>query len=263
MKKVFVTALCALFVAGPSPASAGNALTDCILEVLQERLEKTVDKDFKDTEYWKNLLTNVANGTPEAVVQQIMDDYDPKSVGKDIGMKLLERLVPEAAGPIGLLLLANDAVYAYTEYMLTFYKDLHFQYFTEEVLKPSKTTRELRANYNKFIAEFVDGGGSDRAVKYDSRKEEEEKFHNAFLQAFRLLYKAEQAAANRANARKIIVNKFKVMRSQVKGEVEVAQANLMAAGLEASAANVGRFVKDADYAASVHEAGKRKKNPKR
>jgi len=257
MKKIFSLALCSLFIAGPVPASAGNALTDCILEVLQERLEKTIDKDFKDTEYWKDLLTNVANGTPEAVVQQIMEDYDPKSVGKDIGMKLLERLVPEAAGPIGLLLLANDAVYAYTEYMLTFYKDLHFQYFTEEVLKPSKTTRELRANYNKFISEFVDGGGSDRAVKYDDRKAEEEKFHNAFLQAFRLLYRAEQAAANRANAQKLVVKKFKIMRAQAKGDVEVAQANLEAAGQQASPANVRRFVKDADYAAAVREAARK------
>ena len=254
--KICALALCALLLR-PAPVLAGDSLTDCILEVLQERLEKTVDKDFKDTDYWKDLLTNVANGTPEVVVQQIIDDYDPKEVGKDIGMKLLERLVPEAAGPIGLLLLANDAVYAYTDYMLTFYKDLHYQYFTEEVLKPSKTTRELRANYNKFIDEFVDGGGSDRAVKYDSRKEEEAKFETAFLQAFRLLHKAEQAAEARANAQKLIVKKFKVMRSQAKGEVEIAQANLQAAGLQAGSANVRRFIKDADYAAGVREAARK------
>ena len=122
MKKFLILSLSALLLAGPPRAGASDMLTECIKEVLQERLEKTMG-DFTDKDYWQDLLTNTAAGTPEVVVQQIIDDYDPKSAAKDVGMKILERLVPEAASALGILLVANDAVYAYTDYMLQFYKD--------------------------------------------------------------------------------------------------------------------------------------------
>lgn len=259
MKTKIIVAFCALLLLRPVPVSAADALTQCILEVLQERLEKTIDKDFKNTEYWQNLLTNVANGTPEAIVQQIMDDYDPNSIAKDTGMKLLERLVPEAAGPIGLLLVANEAVHAYTNYMLDFYKEAHYQRFSDEVLKPSKTTAELKANYNKF-KEVINAGEMDAAVAYADRAAQEERFYNAFLQAFGALAKAERAAAARASAQKIITRKFKVMRAEAASQVEIARDYLLAAAMPVEASSVKRFLANSannDFANAVRSAAKK------
>lgn len=238
------------------PAQA-NMLKDAILEVLQERLEKTIDKDFKDSEYWQNLLENVANGTPEVVVQQIMDDYDMNSFAKDTGMKLLERLVPEAAGPIGLLLVANEAVYEYTNYMLDFYKDQRMKDFADAVLKPSKTRRELRANYNTFVNEYVNMGMSDTNVLPTERKAMEAKFEQVFLQAFAKMAKAERAMEARQSAKKLAVRKFKIMRAEVKAQVEGATAYLQAAALQPTAPNIKRFLQNSsnnDFAHSVRRA---------
>lgn len=253
MKKIFILALAALL---PSQAEA-NVLKEAILEVLQERLEKTIDKDFKDSEYWTDLLENVANGTPETVVQQIMDDYDPQAFAKDTGLKLLEKLVPEAAGPIGLLLLANDAVYQYTNYMLDFYKDMHMRNFADAVLKPSKTRKELKANYDKFVEEYVNSGMSDTNVLYSERKAMENKYHDAFLQAFAKIAKAERAMEARESAKKIASRKFRIMRSEAKAAAEGAAAYLEAAGMPASASNIKIFVRNSgnnDFALSVRRA---------
>jgi len=252
-----------------TPSLHADIFKDAILEVLQERLEKTVDKDFKNSDYWQELLGNVANGTPEVTVTQIMDDYTPESIAKDTGMKILEKLVPEAAGPIGLLLIANEAVHSYTNYMLDFYKAQHMQEFRTAVIDPSKTTAELRAKYNAFVNDVINGGGVDMNIAYSERKKQEEEFYNAFLQRLAVLAKVERAQAGRKDAQKIVVQKLKLMHAEAKSGVEAARDYLMAAGVDVSAASVKAFLFNSSnnsFAASVrtaaNNAGQKKEEKK-
>jgi len=267
MKKIILSALCLLLASAPSLHA--DIFKDAILEVLQERLEKTIDKDFKDSGYWQELLGNVANGTPEVTVTQIMNDYTPESITKDTGMKILEKLVPEAAGPIGLLLVANEAVHGYTNYMLDFYKAQHMQEFRAAVIDPSKTTAELKAKYNTFVNDIINGGGVDMNIAYSERKKQEEEFYNAFLQRFAVLAKIERAQAGRKDAERIVVQKLKLMHAEAKSRVEEARDYLMAAGMDVSAASVKAFLFNSsnnNFAASVrtaaNNAGQKKEEKK-
>ena len=64
MKKIILSALCLLLASAPSLHA--DIFKDAILEVLQERLEKTVDKDFKNSDYWQELLGNCLLYTSDA-----------------------------------------------------------------------------------------------------------------------------------------------------------------------------------------------------
>lgn len=255
MKKIFLAALLlAGFTAVPARA---DIITDAVKQVLQERLEKTIDQDFKDTDYWKGLLGNVANGTPEVTVQQIMDDYNVQSMAKDTGMKILAELVPEAAGPLGLLITAGDAAQKYTRDMLDFYKQRHLQDFTDQVLKPSKTTKELKANYDRFIEEYVNSGISDTNVLYAERKDQETLYYNTFLQMFGELARAEKVEQARKMAQQAVTRKLKNIGTDARQEVDMASEYLKSAGLAVTLEALKKYRTDADFKAQVKTAATR------
>jgi hypothetical protein len=251
MKKTFLAVLLLTGLA-PAPARA-DVVTDALRQVLQERLEKTIDKDFKDAKYWGELLNNVADGTPEVTVSQIMDDYSPKDIAKDAGMKILEELVPEAAGPIGLIITAGSAAEQYTNYMLNFYKDEHLKDFTDMVLKPSKTRAELKANYAKFMDEYVNMGLSDVNVLPAERKAQEDRFYELYLQAFTEVAKLEAANAAHSLAQQTVTRRLKVIRSEAMSKVREAGDFLGAAGLAVSKENLLKYIDDASFRDDVRQ----------
>lgn len=254
MKK---TLICAAALLLSAQYARADIITDAVKEVLQEKLEKTIDKDFKDSKYWGELLGNVAGGTPEVTVQQIMDDYSAESFAKDTGMKLLERLVPEAAGPIGLMITASEAAHKYTRDMLDFYKQRHLQDFTDQVLKPSKTTKELKANYDKFIDEYVNSGMSDVNVLYAERKDLENQYYDIFLKQFGALARAEKAEQARKMAQQTVTRRLKVMGADIRQDMDLAAEYLKSAGETVSAAALKRYRNDGAWASQVREKATR------
>lgn len=258
MKRFFALSFCLLLTLSQAHA---DILMDALKEVIEDKLTSTVGKHLENSwdgnQYWGQLIGNIAKGTPEVVVAEIIDEFSMESIAKDTGMKLLEFLVPEAAGPIGVLLKANEAVYAYVNYMTDFYKQQHMQLFVSKVIEPSKTSAELRSNYATFKAEVIDMGGVDRNIFYNDRAAQEEEFYNAFLRRLADLVRYEKAMAERKNAQKIISQKFKAVRSSALAEVRVAQDYLTAAQMEVSVAAIQRFRKDPDFAGSVREAARK------
>ncbi len=269
MKKIIIILFSLSFVF-ISPASA-NIIFECVYEVIEGKLKETAGIDFKTSKYLPNLIKNTALGKPEATVNKIMKDYtaqariksaekdyNPNSIVKDTGLALLGKIIPAAAGPITVLKAASDAAHAYTRGMLDFYKNKHMANFKTMVLDPSQTRAQLRTNYNNFIKNYVNKGESGTSVLYSERKDLEDQFYTAYLQAIGPIAKMERAEKLKQLAIQAAVKELKELHNKTNWKVSYAAFYLRRAEIKDNKANILKYLNDKNFKKKVHDKIKKK-----
>jgi hypothetical protein len=224
-----------------------NIITECIYEVLKEKLETTVDDNFKSPQYWGELLGNTAKGTPEVTVSQIMDDYSVKSIGSEIGLKMLGKILPRVASPIGLLIQVSDVAHSYTNGMLDSCEQMRYYDFKKQVLERSHSKKQLKNYYD----DFRDIDKTTAGVLRTRRNKFEEKYHNIYLQAVASMVKHERAKKAKELTEALIISNLKKMQKKIKSRVKQAMTALERAEMPKSKKNIKLYLDNSDFGESV------------
>ena len=224
-----------------------NIITDCIYEVLKEKLETTVDDNFKSPEYWGELLGNTAKGTPEVTVQQIMDDYSINSIGSEIGLKMLGKILPQVASPIGLLMQVSEVAHSYTNSLLDSCQQMRLDDFKKQVLDRSHSKKELQNRYD----DFRDIDKTTAGVLRSRRDKFEEKYHNIYLQAVASMVRQERAQKAKKVAETLIISHLKKMEKKIKSQVKYAMKALERAEMPQNKQNIKTYIDKSEFRNAV------------
>jgi hypothetical protein len=244
VKKIFVLLFCILLFARYGHCDVAK---DALFDVIQARFEKTVDADFRRLNYWKELIVTTPNDQPETTVSKIMEEYLSTPAAKDTALNGLTKLVPEAVGPVALMISASDAEHRNTGTMTDLSKDKRLNEFIDTVIKPSSTLQDLKKHYDTYkstAAIFT-------AVPGAERQELEKKMDEIVgLQSAAIVRKEKVAAARQLS--ELTINRgLKKIRSDTQFRVLAAQEYLSAAGKVLTSVAIQRFVSDAPYAESI------------
>lgn len=167
MKKKILAAVLLLTLC-PRAFADMDMLTESIYDVLSDKIKSDAG-NLTDPDYLEKLIIAVAEGTSDQIVQEIVDNYDPANLKSEVGMKLLEKLVPAAAGPIGLILKASTIAHEGVRSWLDWAKANRMEEFNSQVINRGNTVAELDAAWNNFNSDFIQTGLSDTGVVYAER----------------------------------------------------------------------------------------------
>ena len=237
---VVILALCPRIFAGM------DIITESIYDVLSEKIKGDAG-NLKDPEYLEKLVNAVADGTSDQMVQEIVDNYDPASVASEIGMKLLEKLVPAAAGPITLILKANQIATDGVRDWIDWAKANRMEEFNTQVIEKGKTLAELEAAWNNFNDEFIQTGLSDTGVPYAERPDLLRDMKVAYaVRRKELMIEEEKKNAIKAKieAKQRAYKYFRWLRMEARVKAEGVVSMLKITGQPVTSENVKKALKD-------------------
>ncbi len=237
----------ALLLAAPASFAEMDLVTEAVYDVLEEKITGDLGK-MTDPEFLQELVESVAQGTSDKIVQDIVDGYDPASVASEAGMKILEKLVPAAAGPIELILMASDIAHEGTRNWIDWAKANRIAEFNSEVIeKGGETVAGLDAAWNNFNADFIQIGLSDTGVPYAERPDLLREMKTAYaLRRKELLLKEQRknAVKARIEAKQRAYKYLRWLRKDARMKVEGVISMIKATGGQPTAEKVRGALKD-------------------
>ncbi|OGR66400.1 MAG: hypothetical protein A2X31_01960 [Elusimicrobia bacterium GWB2_63_22] len=247
-KRILAAAL--LLCLCPRAFADMDVITESVYDVIEEKLKGDIG-NLTDPEYLKKLVTAVADGTSDQMVQEIVDNYDPASVASEAGMKLLEKLVPAAAGPIELILMASDIAHKGTRNWLDWAKANRVAEFNSEVIeKGGETVTGLDAAWNNFTADFIYTGLSDTGVLYAERPDLLREMKTAYAMRRKELLLAEQkknAVRARIEAKQRAYKYLRWLKADARIKAEGVVSMLKATGQQPTRDSVRKALKDPKF----------------
>ncbi|MGD9641130.1 MAG: hypothetical protein AB7V08_00165 [Elusimicrobiales bacterium] len=237
----------ALLLGAPASFAEMDLVTQAVYEVLEEKISGDVGK-LTDPEFLQELVESVAQGTSDKIVQDIVDNYDPSGIASDAGMKILEKLVPAAAGPIELILMASDIAHEGTRNWLDWARANRVAEFNSEVIeKGGDTVAGLDAAWNNFNADFIQTGLSDTGVLYAERPDLLREMKTAYAMRRKELLRAEQkknAVKAKIEAKQRAYKYLRWLRKDARMKVEGVVSMIKATGGQPTAEKVRGALKD-------------------
>jgi len=247
MKIILLAGL--LFFSVPRAFADMDILTESVYDVISDKIKSDAG-NLKDPDYLDKLITSVAEGTSDQLVQEIVDNYDPANLKSEIGMKMLEKLVPAAAGPIGLMLKASTWAHEGTRNWLDWAKANRMEEFNSMVINRGNTVAELDAAWNNFNNDFIQTGLSDTGVLYVERADLLREMKTAYaVRRKELLIDEEKkrAVTAKAEAKQRAAKYFRWMKKDAQMRAEGVVSMMKIAGIPVTAANVKKALKDTAY----------------
>lgn len=237
----------ALLLAAPASFAEMDLITEAVYDVLEEKISGDLGK-LTDKEFLQELVESVAQGTSDKIVQDIVDGYDPASVASEAGMKILEKLVPAAAGPIELIMMASDIAHEGTRNWLDWARANRMEEFNSQVIeKGGDTVAGLDAAWNNFNADFIQTGLSDTGVLYAERPDLLREMKTAYAMRRKELLREEQkknAVKARIEAKQRAYKYLRWLRKDARLKVEGVISMIKATGGQPTAENVRGALKD-------------------
>lgn len=237
----------ALLLAAPASFAEMDLITEAVYDVLEDQITGDLGK-LTDKEFLQELIESVAQGTSDKIVQDIVDGYDPASVASEAGMKILEKLVPAAAGPIELIMMASDIAHEGTRNWLDWAKANRMEEFNTLVIeKGGDTVAGLDAAWNNFNADFIQTGLSDTGVLYAERPDLLREMKTAYAMRRKELLREEQkknAVKARVEAKQRAYKRLAWMRKEARMKAEGVVSMLKITGQPVTRENVRKTLKD-------------------
>lgn len=237
----------ALLLAAPASFAEMDMITEAVYDVLEEKITGDIGK-LTDKEFLQELIESVAQGTSDKIVQDIVDNYDPAGIASDAGMKILERLVPAAAGPIELIMMASDIAHEGTRNWIDWAKANRVAEFNSEVIeKGGDTVAGLDAAWNNFNADFIQIGLSDTGVPYAERPDLLREMKTAYAMRRKELLREEQkrnAVKARIEAKQRAYKYLRWLRKDARMKVEGVISMIKATGEQPTSEKVRKALKD-------------------
>lgn len=231
----------------------GFAQTDMIAEAIKDVITEKIEGDIGNLAskaYLAELCGYVYAGKADKPVENLLGNYDPSGLPKDVALKVLERLVPEAAGPVGLLLMMNDAAYQGVEYFQDWAKDTNMSVFKREVVDKAKTPEEMDARWRDFQDYYINSERADRGIFYANRADFLRDMKAAYAVARKHLaveIARREAPARRAEAREKAIKRLNWIKKDAELKVNGIVSMLKITGTPVTAANIKKALKDNNY----------------
>lgn len=245
--KIKILAFALLLTACPRAFADMDVITESVYDVIEDKIKGDA-ANLADPEYLKKLVTAVAEGTSDQMVQEIVDNYDPAAIASEAGMKLLEKLVPSAAGPIGLILKANEIATEGVRNWIDWAKANRMEEFNSLVIeKGGETVAGLDAAWNNFNADFIQTGLSDTGVPYAERPDLLREMKTAYALRRKELLREEQkknAVKARIEAKQRAYKYMRWLRKDAQMKVEGVVSMLKIAGQQPTPERVRAALKD-------------------
>lgn len=257
MKKIIIAALllCVCAPVGRTGAVGEFAelVDELVKDVIEDRIENTVTAVGGNSRESIDLIVPLATGKPEAALAKIFDDYSPSNLQQTFWLKVLERMVPDAAAPIGWILEANQAVHDGTQAWLDWAIDNRKQDFKEMVVdrinaqKRLPTVADVDAAWNDYYDAKVVPGLDCRGVREVDCPwlKKEIKGDYAILRA--KVRRMEESRNALPQARERVRKYFVWTYNQTKQEIELAVFLLKLAKKPVTKANIQLFLKDVNF----------------
>ncbi|HAT72051.1 MAG TPA: hypothetical protein DCS63_04470 [Elusimicrobia bacterium] len=243
-KKILAAAL--ILALCPRAFADMDILTESVYDVLADKIKGDAG-NLTDPDYLEKLIVSVAEGASDQLVQEIVDNYDPENLKSEIGMKLLEKLVPAAAGPIGLILKASTWAHEGTRSWLDWAKANRMEEFNSQVINRGNTVAELDAAWNNFNSDFIQTGLSDTGVVYAERADLIREMKTAYAMRRKELQLEEDrknAVKAKVEAKQRAYKYFRWLKKDAQLKAEGVVSMLKITGQPVTRENVRKALKD-------------------
>ncbi len=242
------TAICALLVFSCQAVSAEmDPITQAVYDVLEEKITEDIGK-LTDKEFLQDLVESVVMGTSDQVVQEIVDNYDPSDIASGAAMKVLENLVPAAAGPIELILMASDIAHEGTRNWLDWARANRMEEFNSLVIqKGGNTVAGLDAAWKNFNSDFIQTGLSDTGVLYAERPDLLREMKTAYAMRRKELVLEERkknAIRAKIEAKQRAYKHLRWLKKDARMKVDGVVSMLKATGQQPTSENIRKALKD-------------------
>ena len=248
MKKKLLAALLVLTLC-PRVFAQADMIADAIKDVIKDKIEGDIG-NLASKAYLAELCTYVYLGKADKPVENLLGNYDPSGLPKDVALKILERLVPEAAGPVGVLLMMNDAAYTGVEYFQDWAKETNMAVFKREVIDKAKTPEQMDALWNTFQQDYVYTESADRGIFYADRADFLRQMKAAYAVARKHLaveIARREAPAKLAEAKEKAIKRLNWIKKDAELKVNGIVSMLKLTGTPVTTANIKRALKDTGY----------------
>ena len=245
-------------------APAAPSIAALTTEIVKEKIQEKI-KTYKDSwQYWAEFTKDVSEGNTRAVIRklcdqgyQIIDDAKKENSGMPLVFKIFQELLPEAAGPIGLILTASDFATEKTQAWIDWARKNRVEEVFELVLEPSRTAADVDSKWREYLGNNERMTLNTRGMPPTEVENLIKKIETDLLPGYKRMLIMKQRAANapaeRLRLRELMTERLEGIRFRAQKDIEMAVGILTAAKQPVNAENVKSYLKNPAFQSRMIE----------